>query len=60
MIAIDVAVAAALAALVVIVSPGPAVDAIVAAIVLVVCGLSFAVERLARVWRRRRRPSPYG
>ncbi len=47
---IDLAVAILCALVVLIISPGVAVDAIVAAIVLVVCGVSFALSR------RRRRP----
>jgi hypothetical protein len=61
LLAFDAAIAAALAALVLIISPGAAVDGIVAVIVLVGCGLSLVVARLARarVWRRRRRSSPF-
>ncbi len=42
---IDLAIAVLFALVVLIVSPGVAVDAIIALIVLAVCGLSFAIGR---------------
>jgi predicted membrane metal-binding protein len=69
---IDLAIAVLCALVVLIVSPGVAVDAIIALIVLAVCGLGFAVSRRRRrghrsipgyavgrdVPRRSRRPRP--
>jgi hypothetical protein len=52
-VAIDAIAAAALAAVVLIVSPGIALAAVIAIVVLVACGLSFGVQAL--VVRRRRR-----
>ena len=48
---LDLAIAVLCALVVLIISPGVAVDAIIALIVLAVCGLSFAISR-----RRRRGP----
>jgi hypothetical protein len=50
---IDLAIAAILAAVVFVVSPGVAIGLLVALVVLVVCGLSFAAEAVIR--RRRLR-----
>jgi len=59
----DVAIALALAGLVLILSPGLAIVAILAVAVLVVCGVSFAVggvrrRRVRRRMPRSRRPVP--
>jgi hypothetical protein len=57
-LAIDAGIAALLAALVLIVSPGLAIAAIIAISVVLVCSISFAVDALSRRgWppRRRRR-----
>jgi predicted membrane metal-binding protein len=51
---IDLAIMVAVAAVVLVVSPGVALTAVIALLVLVVCGLSFGVETLVVRWRRRR------
>jgi membrane protein implicated in regulation of membrane protease activity len=50
-VAVDVGIAALLAVLVFIVSPGDAVTAMIALVVVFVCAVSFAIER----WLGRRR-----
>jgi drug/metabolite transporter (DMT)-like permease len=50
---VDVALAVALAAIVLIVAPGLAVVGIIAVLALIVCGLSFGIGTI----RRRRRPA---
>jgi hypothetical protein len=50
--AIDLAIALALALLVLIVSPGVAVTGMIAALVLVICGVTFAVGGRRRQRRR--------
>ena len=62
---VDVAIAVAITIVVLIVLPGLAVVAILAALVLVVCGASFAVvgwhrRRVRRRAPRSRRPLPRG
>ena len=52
--AIDAALAVVIAAVVLIVSPGLAVTGIIALAVLVVCGITFAIEWL----RHRSKPAP--
>jgi hypothetical protein len=52
--AIDAAIVVAVAVIVLVVSPGVALTAVLALLVLVVCGLSFGVETLVVRWRRRR------
>lgn len=54
-LAIDALVAATLAAVVLIVSPGVALAAVIALVVLILCAVSLAVEGVAGRWRRRRR-----
>lgn len=51
-LAVDVGIAALLAALVLIIAPGLAIAAILAILVVLVCAISFAVDARAR----RRRP----
>jgi hypothetical protein len=51
---IDAGIALALAILVIVVSPGLAVVGLLAIFVLLVCGLSFGIDR----WRRRRPRDP--
>jgi hypothetical protein len=53
---LDLAIAGLVAFLVVILSPGLAVVGLLAVTVLIVCGISFAVDRIARA----RRPPPRG
>lgn len=48
---IDLAIAVVLAALVLIISPGVAIAGMIAVLVLVVCGLSFALSALRRARR---------
>lgn len=51
---VDVAIALAVAGLVLILAPGLAVVAILVAVVLLVCGVSFAISGWrARLWPRR-------
>jgi ABC-type transport system involved in Fe-S cluster assembly fused permease/ATPase subunit len=57
---IDLALAAVVAAIVLIVSSGLAIAAIIALIVLVVCGISLLVGRWRGRMRRRRRSGPAG
>jgi hypothetical protein len=52
---IDVAIMVAVAAVVLIVSPGVALTAVIAVLVVLVCGLSFGVEALVGRVRGRRR-----
>jgi Flp pilus assembly protein TadB len=59
LLAVDIGLAVALAALVLIISPGVAVSGMIALLVLVVCAISFALNR--RVFRSRptrRTPRP--
>jgi hypothetical protein len=51
-IAIDLILAVAAAAIVLVASPGVALAAVIALVVLILCGVSFAIERAARRWRR--------
>ncbi len=50
---IDVGLAVALAALLLVVAPGLGVVAIAALVIVVVCGVSFGIEAAARRLRRR-------
>ena len=54
-VAVDLVLAAAAAAVVLIASPGVALAAVIALVVLILCGVSFAVEGAAVRWRTRRR-----
>jgi hypothetical protein len=51
-LAIDVGIAAALAAFVLVVSPGVAIGAIVAILIVIACGVSLAIERVTGRSRR--------
>ena len=53
LVAIDAAIAVLIAVIVLIVSPGPAVTGVIALAVLVVCAITFAVQRL----RHRSKPA---
>jgi hypothetical protein len=46
LVAIDAAIAVLIAVIVLIVSPGPAVTGIIALVVVVVCAITFAIQRL--------------
>jgi hypothetical protein len=54
-LAVDVGIAAAIAVLVLIISPGAAITGMIAIFVLVVCAVSFALDSRARRARRARR-----
>jgi hypothetical protein len=49
---LDLILAAAAAVVVLVLSPGVALAAVIALVVLILCGVSFAIERAARRWRR--------
>ena len=52
---IDAAIAVILALLVIVLSPGWAVVGLIAIVVLLACGVAFALGAIGTRWRRRRR-----